>query len=117
MLRQSLFCAVLLICICNGCCADYERTPEYAADEAADHAKNHVGDKPKRYGKPPEGFEKMCSLVVSGEISLADASKELGITPTTFNRYVLKGSGRKAMSQATYTYKRQDIVDAITPKE
>ena len=98
-------------------CADYERSPEYVVDEAAEHAKNRIGDKPKRYGKPPEGFEKLCSLIVSGEMSLEDASKELGITPTTFNRYILKGAGRKAMSQATYTFKDQAIVDAITPKE
>lgn len=95
-------------------CTDYEHSAEYPEDEKRELA-NGIYEKPKRFGKPPEKFAEYCSLVLNGSMSLEEACKQLKITPITFNRFVLKGTGRQAMAKATFAYKRQDIIDAISP--
>lgn len=99
----------------NQLCDQYEQSPEYASDEAEQDSLYQISQKPKRHGKTPAEIREWCSAPDDGKI--AAICDQLGITLTTFNRYVLKGTGRKAMGKATFAYKRQDIVDAITPKE
>ena len=95
-------------------CTDYEHSPEYAEDEARELA-NGIYDKPKRFGKPPAKFPEYCSLVVNGSMPVEEACKKLKLSPITFNRFILKGTGRQAMAKATYTYRDQKIIDAISP--
>ena len=99
----------------NQLCDQYEQSPEYEADEAEQEALYQISQKPKRHGKTPTEILEWCSAADDGKTAVI--CDQLGMTPTTFNRYVLKGTGRRATGKATFAYKRQDIVDAITPKE
>lgn len=118
-------------------CDDYEKSEEYAKDEEEQAKKNQLEAKPKRYGKVPEGYSHLASLMEIGKLTFEEARKEAGLpnmTETTYKRYLLKvdkddngklnydGDGevlpsRKEMAKASNMYYNEQISKEIAPQE
>ena len=94
-------------------CDLYEKSERYAADELEQDRKHNISQKPKRYGKTKEEIPILWEQVERGEITLEEASSQMGMTPITFKRFVVKGNDRKTMGKATFAYKDQAIIDKL----
>ncbi len=95
-------------------CTAYEQSPEYAADEAQ-QCKNGIHEKPKRHGKLPAQFQEYCDSIIDEDKKRKEICAELGISEITFKRFRRKGTGRKAMAQASYAYRDDDLIRRLTP--
>ena len=101
----------------NRLCDKYERSAEYKIDELEQEQLYQISKKPKRHGKAPAEIAELHPCTDIDQCVIEAICAQLSISPITFQRYILKGVGRKSMAKAAFTYKRQDIIDALTPEK
>ena len=101
----------------NQLCDEYERSAEYKTDELEQEQLYQISTKPKRHGKAPAEIAELHTGTDIDQSVVEAICIQLSISPITFQRYILKGVGRKSMAKAAFAYKRQDIIDALTPEK
>lgn len=95
-------------------CDEYEKSDRYSIMLENEERKNNISEKPKRYGKVPENFDKLVQALCSApsEQELFEECQKLNIStihPIDFKRYYLKNKsdGHSIAIKCAFNFARE----------